>query len=383
MATLDIDTTVVRHLQLSRQASRVDLARRLSVSPSTMGLHVDRLLDRGYLCETPSAVTLAGRPPKVLGLNPDAGEFLGLDLDAREIYGVSLDFAQRPLKECTVPIAARDDARQILFRMEQVLNHLHDRQRPLLGIGIAAPGAVDIQQGLGLHYQFIRGWKQLPLVAHFQEQFEMPVCLENNVRAMALAERWFGQANEIDHALCLGIRSGIGSGVLMHGELYSGSTGLAGEIGGWPIRRRSATTLEDFASLRAILNRLTTAVRRGKPTSLTMTRNRVTSAALFQAITERDALTWKVLREAAREVGRAVAQMILLLNPQRVILCGALAPVEAAFVEPLRQAVRDHLPLIHAQLPDIVASTLGDRVGALGAAALAARHWQPMTNLRS
>ena len=377
MRTPPIESAVVAELRRGSCHCRVQLSRQLSVSPSTIGIHVDRLLANGYLREAAKEETQSGRPPKRLELNPEAGQFIGVDLDAREIHSVSVDFSQRLLRDQTESIRASDGIDEVLQRLKQVIRSVHDPSRMLLGIGLAMPGTIDPDNGLGLHYQFIRGWNDVPLIDQIRDEFDVPVALENNVRTMALAERWFGQARRVDNAICVGIRSGIGSGVIINGELHRGKSGFAGEIGGWPIvSGGDATTLEEVASLRAVLNRLTESVRSGETTSLELSRQQVTRESLVAAADANDSLVIHVLRTAAIEVARAISQMALLVDPERVIVCGPLASLQNAFVEPLRDAASRFLPSTQPS-PEIVASELGDFVGALGAAALTAQQWQP------
>jgi predicted NBD/HSP70 family sugar kinase len=313
-----------------------------------------------------------------LELNPDAGQFVGVDFDAREMFATSVDFAQQPIRNCSDVLRHDDSADRVVQRMEQLVTDAMDQSRPLLGIGVAVPGVVDIERGRGVYYQYIRGWRDVPLVQRLSDQFDVPVFLENNIRAIAIAERWFGQCRHVSDFICVGIRSGIGSGIVIDGELYRGPDGLAGEIGGWPCDvGADGTTLENTASVRAILNQLTEAVQSGKATSLALYRNRVTLDAVLAAAKVNDRLTINALRRSAVAVGRVVAQMTVLLNPQRIVITGPLAETGDAYLGPLRKAVEGHLSSAHAAMPAIELSTLGERAGAVGATALALHRWTP------
>ncbi|QDU75399.1 N-acetylglucosamine repressor [Bremerella volcania] len=372
-----IDTDVLRQIQTGSARSRAQLAKRLEVSPSTMGNHVDDLLERGLLRECVAETSTSGRPPKVLELNPEAGQFVGIDLDAREIFAACVDFAQRRLRDRVLTIQRKDRAEDVLRKIESAIEDVLDEHRPLLGIGIASPGAIDISSGTSLHYQYIRDWKNIPLARRFGERFGVPIQVENNVRTMALAEQAFGKAKHLDSAICVGNRTGISAGILIHGELFRGPDGLAGEIGNWPVQfsKGKGTTLEKAASLRSLLMKLAKRIREGEPTSLKLYRNRVTWEGLVEAIERDDRLVLKVLSEAAETLGKTLVQMSLLLNPKRIIVCGPLAEIEDAFMTPLQESLKEHFPQVNASLPDVCGSELGPFVGALGAGAMAARHW--------
>ena len=220
------------------------------------------------------------------------------------------------------------------------------------------PGTIDREHGIGLSYQFIRGWKNVRLIDEISGTFGVRISLENNVRTMALAERWFGQARDVEHAICIGIRSGIGSGAIIDGELYRGPTGFAGEIGGWPIVvDGKETTLEQVASLRAILDRLASPIIAGQSTAMPLTRQQVTCAELLQAAASGDPLVVAALHSAAVQVARAIVQIVLVADPQKVILCGPLASLDKTFIAPLCEAAQEYLPSSR-RLPKIVASKL-------------------------
>jgi N-acetylglucosamine repressor len=374
--TQPIEMAVVHQLRLGEGLSRVDLARQLAIAPSTIGVHVDRLLRRGYLRESKAEEHATGRTPTALHLAPEAGQFIGVDLDARQILARSFDFAQQPIWDCTMKLRSTDSAEIATTKIKEVMQEVQDPARPLLGIGVAVPGAVDTDRGLALHYRYIRGWNEIPLSEILRQRFNAPVQLENNIRAMALAERWFGDGRNVDDFVCIGIRSGIGSGLFLNGRLYRGSHQFAGEIGSWP-QDLSTTTLEDTASLRAILLQLTSAIRSGASSSIKVTRNTVTLPALILAIKQNDALALEVLKRAALAIASALVPITLLLNPTKIIVAGPLAEMGEAFTKPLVTAMKNHLPASHTTIPEIAMSKLGDFAGVLGAAALAVNQWQP------
>src|SRR5690606_10267640 len=151
-------------------------------------------------------------------------------------------------------------------------------------------------QGIARHYEYIPGWQDVPLVARLSQRFRVPVHLENNIRSFALAEQWFSQRPAVSNYVCLGIRSGIGAGVVIDGQLHRGTDGLAGEIGSWPCVvpgsnvAYQTVTLESVASVRALLNRLTDEVRRGAQTTLRLKRDQVTLDELLRAAQQSDPL---------------------------------------------------------------------------------------------
>ncbi|MBL4886146.1 MAG: ROK family protein [Planctomycetaceae bacterium] len=375
-----VESSVIQKIRYLNRVSRVELSRQLSLAPSTIGIHVDRLMDQGFLRQGHQQESTSGRPATLVELNPDAGQFVGIDLDSRQVHGVSVDFAQRLLRDRTVSVRSNASAENVMDLIESVIEDVKDQSRELLGIGIGVPGTVDIEQGIGVHYQFIKGWRDLPVSKRLQDRFQVPVHLENNIRSMALAERWFGQGKETDNYICLGIRAGIGSGIVLNGELYRGAHHLAGEIGAWRCSSpgdHQSVMLEQVASLEAILQTLTQGVREGKATSLSLSRNRVTLDILSAAVAQADPFACDVLKQAGQLIGQVISQMVLLLDLQKVIIAGPITRLGDVFLLPIRERLKELLPVLHSKEPEVIYSELGDLVGALGAAALAVNVWQP------
>ena len=347
----------------------------METAPSTIGQYVDRLIDDGFLKEGRKAVLPSGRWPTVLELNPRVGRFVGIDFEARQLMATAVDFAQQPLQQYQASILASDTVDQVIDKIAQAVLHVSRKGEPLLGVGIGVPGVVDSENGIALHYRYLRGWTNVPLAERLVDRLGVPVFLENNIRVMALAEQLFGQGRGVDNFICVGIRSGIGAGVVVDGELHRGPGNVAGEIGGWPCGQ--GRTLEEFASLSALSEQIVDAIRNGESSSLVVKRNRIAIDDLIAAAKGGDELVVDAICGAGQIIGRVVAQMNLLLNPEKVILAGPLGQLEQAFVQSVREAIEPYCRPPHAVAPLIFGSELGLFGGALGGAALVARRWEP------
>jgi N-acetylglucosamine repressor len=384
-AVAAMTSALIQRVRLTDGVSRIELAREMGLAPSTIGQYVDRLIDNGVLREGKKCQCSAGRPPTILELNPHVGQFVGVDIEARQVSATAIDFSQESLYRCKEKIHASDSAETVIERINAIISDVAGRERQLLGIGVGVPGTVDNRRGVAVHYEFIRGWRDIPLANRLSRKFGVPVYLENNIRAMALAERWFGRARRVENFVCLGVRSGIGAGVVIDGKLHRGLGNMAGEIGGWPcpstnkeLDHSPADTLEHKASVRAILRQLTEESRNGAKTSLKVSANRmVTIEDVLRAAGSGDPLVAKVLRQAAEYIGRTICQINLLLNPEQIIIAGPLAELEDGFLKPIRNVVEGLTPQLHGLVPRIEASQIGEFGGALGAAALAVHNWTP------
>lgn len=363
-----IEAELLKRLRAHGGLSRVELARELHLAPSTAGIYVDRLMRDGFITESRKADRGQGRPPTLLIPNPDGGRFVGVDFEARSILATVVDFSQQVVKQSRRAIREGDSVERILVRIEEVIHTaLEGDRRPLLGIGVGVPGTIDPAQGVARGYDYIPGWRDVPLAARLAREFGVPVHLENNIRSMAMAELWFGQGRGLKNFVCLGVRTGIGVGVVADGSLLRGEHGGAGQIGKWPApgsgTNGAARTLESAASLKAILAAASRAAK-----------SELDFAALRSAAEAGDRKILAVLARAAAVHGWAIHQLQTLFDPRRIILVGPLAELGAAFLDPLAEAARHHSA---EPPPEIVNSTLGQFSGAFGAAALALHQWKP------
>ncbi len=362
------------------------------MAPSTVGNYAGRLITEGFLLEAESASFEMGRPPTALQLNPDGGQFIGVDFEARNIMAMSVDFSDHPLKHAHREIQESDSVSQIIAKIEEVIAEvLPEDSGDLLAIGIGAPGLVDPGKGVAVHYKYINHWENVQLVEPLSRRFGVPVYLENTIRSMTLAELWFGQGRGVKDWLCIGIRSGIGAGFVAGGELIRGTNYRAGEIGRWrcPDAARAhahvfansnmsaETELQEVASVRALLKALEQARKETKKSVLSTQPQPLVFADVLRAAQQRDTLTIQTLEVIAEMLGWAVSQLVLTLNPDRVILAGPLTLLGDVLLNPLRSHAKKILVASGAEVPEILNSTMGEYIGALGAAALAVHEWKP------
>jgi predicted NBD/HSP70 family sugar kinase len=357
-----------------------------------MGIYADRLIRGGYLVESGAAPRGLGRPPVLIELNPRGGRFIGVDFDARQIMTMSVDFAQHPLVEIRRTIPALATTERVLGTIEESIREvIGPRRDDVMGIGLGVPGPVDPDRGIALDYRFIRDWRNVEVKRRIAEAFEVPIFVENNLRSIALGEFWCGEGRGLRDLVCLGIRSGIGSGIIVGGRMLRGASNLAGEIRRWacpedilPARDADGPsghrgdgpprTIEDVASVTAMLDEAGERLARGEASLLGKPGDLPGVAALLEAAGAGDPLARSIVERAAYIHGWIVHQLVLLLDPERVVIAGPLA--ESPFYLDTLHAATTRLagPAIASR---VVRSTLGAFAGARGGAALAFHHWRP------
>jgi len=368
--------------------SRVDLARSLNLAPSTVGIYVDHLVEEGFLFEGKAAEREFGRPPTILALNPQGGRFIGVDFEARNVMATAVDFSQRPLKQYHDTITAAEPVGSILQKIEHAIETVNvGDDRNLLAIGVGVPGVIDPVKGIALSYKHIKGWENVPLVSRLTARFGVPVFVENTIRTMALAELWFGQGRGLRNFICLAMRSGLGAGIIIDGQVYRGADNRAGEIGDWPCAlsgangarkspaNHSFTRLEEIASLQSLRDRLAGSPRQA-PDAPGAPAAEPPSEDLPQAALAGDKVALSFLDRVAQSFGLVLNQLNCAFNPEKIILAGAFTVFGDTFLRPLEQSLNHFAP--PSGPPTIVNSQLGPFNGAIGAAALAVHEWKPV-----
>lgn len=353
-----------------RATSRRDLATGLGISPTTAGQYADDLIRRGCLRETGLEQGAAGRPKRRLETVADAGWFAGIEFNAERLRAVAVDFSGQRREGLKVSLPEDCGAEALLELTVDAIGTLGaGLSAPLLGIGFGSPGIVDPVEGRGVTYAFLSGWEDVPVAAWLGERLAVPVTLENNLRTIALAERWFGGAQEVSDYIVLGPRSGFGIAVVQGGRLVRGARHAAGEIGYWPWPPEAGEArLHDRLSSPAVWRRL---AGKGPRAHL--------PADLHEALS-----VYTDDRGAAREAiiadwARVIAMLHWLLDPSVFFLHGPLTALGEAFCREINEAAARLAAAVApiSEAPRLCLSVLDDEAGALGAATLAMERWQP------
>jgi predicted NBD/HSP70 family sugar kinase len=360
--------STIIHLRSRKAVSRSALAKALNASASTLGLYVDQLTAMGYIEEVGLEKANVGRPQRVLGLISNAGWFAGLEFNAQRVQAVSVDFSGKVLGIENRTLPAKPEMPTVLRALVDALEKLAGaRSEPLLGIGIGAPGIVDRKRGIARYFSFVKDWKNVPIADVFRQRFRVPTTLENNLRVIALAERWFGEGRDLNDYVVLGPRSGFGMSIMHDGELMRGAHEIAGEVGLWTWPQPDGTqAMHDLLSATAVYRRL---AGLGPDAALPEDLRPAISQIAKPGSPE-----WK---SVVLDFARVVRSIQLLVDPEKIFLHGPLTSLGMPFCDEISHLVTTLPP----QLPDmkikLEPSKLGDDAGALGAASLAMEEWEP------
>ncbi len=360
--------SILLHLRSQQAISRSTLSKATSLSPSTVGLYVDQLISASFITESGLEQGTMGRPQRTLSLRPEAGWFAGIEFNAERLRAVCVDFAGVQKSSLVTHLPTKIDTRGVLKEIRHSITELGKQaEGPLRAIGVGAPGIIDPIAGIAIHYAFISDWLNVPLVAEIQQRFHVQVTLENNLRAIALAERWFGGGHGLEDYVVLGPRHGFGMAMVKNGKLISGAHHAAGEIGNlkWPIKGKQGE-LHDVLSAPAVWRRLN-----GLPPTSKLPRD------LYQALSKFSDESGKAWQSIVDDYATLLELLQRLLDSHTYFLHGPLTALGERFCKAIVEKLLAQVPSFRDMTLQLVPSTLGDDAGSLGAASLAMEIWVP------
>jgi len=371
---------VLRLIWDEERISRADIARRTGLSRSTVSEIVETLLATGLVSEAGVGDSRGGRRPIVLEFQDAAGVVLGVDMGAAHVAVILTDLRGRILaaERTAHPVQGDPDGARALIRrlVETCLAAAGPlAARRLIGVGIGVPSPVDVRHPDRLSPVAMPAWEGRHGLDTLLADLGVTILVDNDANLGALAERWWGAAQGLDHFAYIKIATGIGAGHVIDGRIHRGASGVGGEIGHVAIDPRGETCncgnrgcLTTFVGAPALAARIL-ALRPVYPQSL-LADGAPTVARLEEAARADDPLALQVIHEVAEHLGVAIAGMLNLLNPAAVILGGRIAGLGEKLIAPLRATALRRTFVPAAASTEIRASTLGSHGIALGAATL-------------
>jgi N-acetylglucosamine repressor len=385
------EIAILRLICAGANYSRLDIARRTGLSPALITGIVRKLIGRNLVIEAPASSLAVGRKPIPLGVRPDAGYLIGVDIGSYYSHVVVTDMPGQIVYKEQVETGIADGRVRVLERVfECVRRAIADSKatrRPILGMGIAHSGVIDTRSGLVLSFPRpgqIAEWKDVPLRAIFEKEFRLPCLLADSVRTKATAERHFGLGRYVNDFLFVEVGIGIGAAFFFEGKLYRGGGRKAGEFGHVTVAENGPLCscgnngcLESVASCAAIIESARLAIERGADSRVRVLARgdlgRISIEVIAQAAAENDGLAFRLLQEASSFLGRALADLVNLLNPRIIIFGGALFRAAPQLVtDPLVRIIRQRSLEKLANDVQLQVSPLGAEAGALGASRIIA-----------
>jgi glucokinase-like ROK family protein len=377
---------VLDAVRLDGARARADVAALTGLSRPVVAQRVADLLDRGLLEEAGTGPSTGGRPPRSLRLRRDAGIILAADLGATSIDVAVATLGAELLVHHAEPADIGAGPQLILGRVEalfaELLASLPPDSGPLSGIGIGVPGPVEFRTGRPVAPPIMPGWDRFPIRERFAARFGAPVWVDNDVNVMSVGEWRAGSARGLRDVVFVKIGTGIGAGLISNGAPHRGAQGAAGDVGHIQVvdadvvcRCGNVGCLEAMAGGAALAREAEAAAGSGRSPWLAETLARegsLSARSVARGASHGDAVCVELLQRSGRLVGHMLATVVNLFNPALIVIGGGVASSGNLLLAAIRETVyRRSLPLATTEL-QIVLSSLGERAGVIGAAALVA-----------
>lgn len=308
---------------------------------------------------------------------------IGVDLGGTKINTGIVDENGKVLKSVKAPTLAKEGPYPVIDRIKKsiydVLEEANMKLGDVGGIGIISPGPIDSDKGLVINPSNLPGWDHIPLVNLLKEEFNLPVMLDNDANAAALAEFLFGAGRGLKNFVYITVSTGIGGGVIINGKLYRGTNSNAAEVGHMTIDYKGPKCncgnigcFEVFASGTAIARLAREAVQKGRSTLIKeMARdNEITAQHVFEAALAKDAVALELIDNEAFFLGVGISNIITFANPERIAIGGGVSKQWDMFYDKMMDTVRERTLKPMIEVCQIVKSELKDDIGILGAAAI-------------
>ncbi|RLP83183.1 ROK family transcriptional regulator [Mycetocola lacteus] len=333
---------VFGHILSHGPVPRIDVARATGLSQAAVTKAVTVLIEDGFLededaAAPPRAEAPLGRPANPLRVRAGRAQAIGVKVTADRVYAVRTDLIATPLA-VTSRANPGTTPEAVLEQIAAVVAELSTAGTPISGVGITVSGDVDAQAGV-VRDSPLMGWRDVPVAALLGERLGLPIVLENDVRALTIAEQMFGRGAGTHSFAMVTIGAGIGCGIFVNGAVVEGAHGVSGEIGHLPLApgnlvcscgRRGC--VETIASSAAIV----TAVRRA------LGNHTLDMPAVVELARAGDVAARTAFADAGETIGSALAALVNLIGPQRVIIAGEAVGEYDLYAERIRKAFAEH-----------------------------------------
>lgn len=358
-------------LTISRIISYMELS-----APTVQGL-LDELVDESLVELKGPGASKGGRRPNLYGLKDNAFYILAIDIGRQSTRVSVFNNNNESITGVQfIPLILENNFK-VIDRIHQFANSVIEDSgidtKKIVGVGIDMPGLVETEKGINHSYLNF----DKPIRSIFKERFGKPVVIMNDAQAKAAAEFRFGLATGKKNVLVLHIGSGLGTGMILNGKPYFGSKGFSGEFShihmidkGYLCNCGKRGCLETLASGMALTRNVLKSLENGEESSLTeMVNNdftKINQKIILDAALNGDQFSINHLSEIGRELGKGIAILVQILNPELIILGGRIAEAGKYLTIPIEQALFQYtIPNISEDLK-IVVSKLGDKANLLG-----------------
>lgn len=374
---------ILNYLYFHGSKSAVEVSKKLKSSIPTVTALLNEMCQMGILVEQGQGNSSGGRRPNLFGLKSDSLFVLGIDIGR---YATKIALFDSNLNEVTgikkinIKLSNHPEVIDTIFRAAQVLiEESGIKKDKLIAVGVDMPGLIDATTGNNYTYLFN---EEESLATRLSKMFELPVFIENDAKARALAEYRFGLAKGRKNVLSLHVGWGLGLGIIINGKLYRGNSGFTGEFSHLPIIDNGILCecgkrgcLETAASGKALVYHAEKQIDEIEGTPLAEIikgqDKELVPKSIIEAANLGNQFAISVISQVGLELGKGIAILIQLLNPELIILGGRVSEANQYLLTPIQQSLNHYcMPKLRDQV-EIVTSKLGSNANILGAVATA------------
>ncbi|NTU74766.1 MAG: ROK family protein [Anaerolineaceae bacterium] len=351
----------------------------MGITRAAVSSIVDDLIDLGIVREVEGHYP-SGRKPIVLEICSDKGYVLGIDMGATHIQILLADFSGKVVGDTERPFRVADGPKICLDLVEtlviDLLNEHSIGMEKIMAAGLGVPGPVLQKYGEVSAPPIMPGWDGYPIRTDLQKRFHCPISVNNDAEMGALGEWAYGSGRGEKNLVYIKVGTGIGAGLFLNGQIYSGFSGSSGEIGHITINENGPLCscgnhgcLEAFAGGNAIARQALTAVNKGIRTQLSEIQpsSGITARDVIHAARSGDHLAQQLMQEAGVHLGTAIAGLVNLLNPDIIIIGGGVAQMGDLLIEPIRRTINQRSLQISTRGLRITTALLERRSSGMGA----------------
>ncbi|SDC33022.1 Sugar kinase of the NBD/HSP70 family, may contain an N-terminal HTH domain [Terribacillus halophilus] len=354
---------ILNKIRISAPISRADIAKETGLTPPTVSILVKELIEQGLVEERKLGTSSGGRKPTMLHIRTDEWFVIGVDAGPGTVDCILTSLTGEVLGSVSHQLHVKTNKEfldQVVQAIQQLLDDHSLQREQIIGIGVAMHGVVDAETG-DSRLAPLLGLRNIPIKQELEDRFGISVKVDNDARAMALGEAWFGGYELQDSMVAVNIGQGIGAGIIIQGKLFHGAAGLAGELGHMSIDPNGTVCA---CGNRGCLQTLASGPAIAQQAGL------ANGEAVHQAALAGDKAAQAVLERAGRTLGIGLVNLIHLLNPDRIILGGGVMGSAAFIIPPLKKEIASRALTDQAAQTEIMISNHGKHATALGATAL-------------
>jgi len=370
--------SILTHFANSGNATIPYLSKLLNTSVPKTGELIAELIEAGLVKDYGKTGSSVGRRPNIYGLASDSAFFVGVEVKNNYINIGLLDFKKNLVKLSERLPYTLSNTQQSLDELCEIvktfIEGLKDIAEKVLGIGISLSGRINYKTGYSYSFFY---FNEEPLSSVIERKIGIPTYLDNDSRAMAYGEFCSGVVHDEKDVLFINIDYGIAMGVMINGELYYGKSGFAGEFGHIPFFQNEILChcgkkgcLETETSGKALIDQFRQKLREGASSLLNSKYKNIDDIKLddiIDAANNDDTLAIELIAKVGEKLGKAIAALINLYNPELIILGGRLAGAGDYIYYPVKSAINKYSLSLVNNDTQLKISRLGAKAGVIGA----------------